>query len=304
MISLSTSWFAHTGLGGREIVERALEMGFRALEVEYRLNVEQVEEIVGEVRRGRIRVASLHNYVPYETGETRNGDRYLLSALSEDERAHAVEKTRGTLKTAAGLGATAVVLHLGKVEVETDPKAILGMIRSGDGDSLEAQALRKIMERERMERAPRYLNRVIRSVRELQTTARELGICLGLENRYYYHEIPDPEEIDALLAATDPKVAYYWHDVGHGQVMENMGMKRHEEHLERAQGRLLGIHFHDIIGLDDHIAPGTGVFDFERIRPWWKPDLLSVMELRPSVPEEDVVRGREFLEGRGFGMKE
>lgn len=302
MIALSTSWFAHSGLSGREIVERALEMGFRALEVEYRLNEKQVEEIASEVREGRIRITSVHNYVPFvpEEGQTGNGDRYLLSALDEDERCEAVVKTKRTLRTAQGLGARAVVLHLGKVKVPTSAKDILGMIRAGDGDSPAAQELRVTMKQERARFAKPHVDQVVRSAQELQGTARELGVFLGLENRYYYHEIPSPEELETLLAATDPDVVYYWHDIGHGQVMENIALRKRAEHLERARDRVLGMHFHDIVGLEDHIAPGTGAFDFEVVRPWWKPNLLTVMELRPRVSPAEVVQGRQFLEGLGL----
>ncbi len=303
MLSLSTCWRAASGLNGTELVHLYRRLGFRSMEVEYRLSLAQIREIETCVRAGLIRVSSVHNYVPRIPGEgegTDGGDRFLLSSIDEKQRTEAVEKTCRTLEWAVRLDAAAVVLHLGRVETQATQGPLLDWSRAGEADSEEAEWTRRALIRERAEAAEPFFDQVLKSVREIEDRASDLNLRIGLENRYYYRQIPSPEELAVLLARTRPDVAGYWHDVGHGQVMENLGLRRHADHLNVAGDRLLGVHFHDLVGVDDHIAPGTGEFDFEILRPWIRPDVLRVMELHPRVTESQVVRGREYLESLGF----
>jgi len=303
VISLSTCWRAKSGLTGREIVDLYGGLGFRFLEVEYRLSFEQVDDIAACVREGRVSISSVHNYVPKIPGEgdtADGGDRFLLSSLDEASRRQAVEKTRRTLEWCERLASPAVVLHLGRVEAQASQHPLLDLVRADDGDSKEADEIRRALVDERARAAGPHLDQVVKSVKEIQKVAADLGIRVGLENRYYYRQIPSPEELEVLLAETDRRVVGYWHDVGHGQVMEAMGLRGSLEHLEKAGDRLIGVHLHDIRGVDDHAAPGTGEFDFEILRPWLRPDTLRVVELHPRVTEEEVVQGREFLESQGL----
>jgi sugar phosphate isomerase/epimerase len=305
MLALSTSWRATRCATGWELIDLYHRLGFDAIEIEYRLNQIQLADVMRAVDAGGVRVVSVHNYVPFIRGEGSGpdgGDRFLLSALDEAERRVAVVKTVRTLRIAKDVGAGAVVLHLGTVPVETAPGLLIDLVRNGDGNSLEADRLRGVMVEERGRGAEAHAQQVLKSLLDLQPTAADLNLRLGLENRYYYNQIPAPDELEMFLSETDPAVVGYWHDVGHGEVNELIGLRKHTEHLGRAGDRLIGIHFHDMVGPDDHMAPGTGEFDFERIRPWWHPDLISVMELHSRVTEEEVVQGRRFLDSLGFGV--
>jgi len=303
MLSLSTCWRAKSGLSGTDIVDLFRSRGFREMEVEYRLNMAQVNEIERAVEVGKIRVTSLHNYVPRIPGEglaTDGGDRFLLSSLVESERTEAVRKTCRTLEWAERLGAGAVVLHLGRVEGRVAQRPLLDLFRAGHGASDEADNIRRDLIERRAREAGPYVAQVMESIRDIEKRAADMGLRIGLENRYYYRQIPSPDELKMFLSETNPDVVGYWHDVGHGKVMEALGLRGNLEHLEQCGDRLIGIHFHDITGVDDHSAPGTGEFDFEVLRPWLRPDVLRVMELHPRVTEEEVVRGREYLESSAF----
>ncbi len=303
MLSLSTCWRAKSGLSGTGIVDLFRSLGFREMEVEYRLDTAQVSEIERVVAAGKMRVTSLHNYVPRIPGEgleTDGGDRFLLSSLDEEHREEAVRKTYRTMEWAERLGAGAVVLHLGRVEGEVSQRPLLDLFRAGHGASDEAGDIRRNLIERRAREAGPYLAQVVKSVRDIEKRAADMGLRIGLENRYYYRQIPSPDELGVLLSETNPDVVGYWHDVGHGQVMEALELRGNLEHLEQAGERLIGIHFHDITGVDDHCAPGTGEFDFEVLRPWLRPNVLRVMELHPRVTDDEVVRGREFLESLRF----
>ena len=235
MLSLSTCWRARSGLSGTEIVDLFRNLGVREMEVEYRLDTAQVNEIERAVEAGKIRVTSLHNYVPRILGEglaTDGGDRFLLSSLVESERTEAVRKTCRTLEWAERLGAGTVVLHLGRVEGRVSQRPLLDLFRAGHGASDEADNIRTDLIKQRAREAEPYVAKVLKSVRDIEKRAADMGLRLGLENRYYYRQIPSPDELGVLLSETNPDVVGYWHDVGHGQVMEALGLRGSLEHIE------------------------------------------------------------------------
>src|SRR5206468_2744054 len=97
-----------------------------------------------------------------------------------------------------------------------------------------------------------------RSLRELVAAASPHGIVLGIENRYHYHEIPLPEEYDAVLEGIDLERAGYWHDVGHAEVLHRLGLVDRHAWLSCNADRCVGAHVHDVRGIGDHRAPGDG----------------------------------------------
>ena len=109
---------------------------------------------------------------------------------------------------------------------------------------------------------------VRRSLLELAEHAAQRGVRLGLENRLRYHDIPLPDELDELLDLGLGDVVGYWHDIGHAQVLEHLGFQTHEEWLRRfagPEGRLIGVHLHDVVGVTDHLAAGLGQVDWEMV---------------------------------------
>jgi sugar phosphate isomerase/epimerase len=88
----------------------------------------------------------------------------------------------------------------------------------------------------------------------------------------------------------------YWHDVGHAQIKENLGLIRHVALLESLTSRLLGFHVHDVqFPARDHAAPGTGMIDYAALKPFVKPEHIKVFELSPALPVEAVRSGIAHL---------
>ena len=114
-------------------------------------------------------------------------------------------------------------------------------------------------------------------MRELLEYAGRSGICLGLENRYHYFDIPSQDELALLLELAGPERIGFIYDVGHATAHGPAGFLSRREWLERFGDRIVGTHLHDVIGFTDHHAPGLGEVDFRMPR-------ALTFRRRPSAP--------------------
>jgi sugar phosphate isomerase/epimerase len=127
------------------------------------------------------------------------------------------------------------------------------------------------------------------------TAAERRQVRLGLETRYHYHELPGPDDFGPLLEEFAGSPLGYWHDTGHAHVNEHMGLVAEGQLLEALSGHLIGVHFHDAQGLDDHLPPGSGRIDFKALASSLTPEVVQVLELRPGTPLEAVRDGLAHL---------
>ncbi|OGW83428.1 MAG: hypothetical protein A2987_03150 [Omnitrophica bacterium RIFCSPLOWO2_01_FULL_45_10] len=289
MFSLSTSWNSYKYAKGSDIIKEIKSIGFDTVELNFSLTENIVKDIVSLVDSKEIKVSSLHNICPLpkevEPAHA-SPDYYSLASDDIGERGRAVDVTKNTISYAKRLGARAVVLHIGRIEI----KDRIGELASLIGEKDAFDKFREKMVKEREDRKGRSIDNVIKSLEELVPFAKDSRIALGIENRYYYREIPLPEELEILFKRFPDGSLYYWHDTGHAEVFERLGLGNHKDTLDRFSNRLLGIHLHDIIGsIHDHQAPGFGTFDFRILKPYLKADTIKVIEThRPATP--DVIR--------------
>ena len=87
----------------------------------------------------------------------------------------------------------------------------------------------------------------------------------------------------------------YWHDVGHAEVLENLGFGTHEEWLQRFAQRMVGIHLHDVVGVDDHQAAGLGNVDWELVARYLPAGALLTCEFQNYNSPEQVKTGLDLL---------
>jgi len=113
----------------------------------------------------------------------------------------------------------------------------------------------------RAERSPAHLSKLMKSLDELLALASDRHVTLGIENRFYFHEMPNIEEVSLLLKKYPDAPLGYWHEPGHAEMFVRQGwVKHHADFLTPFEGRIAGLHLHDLRGLHDHFAPGSGDF--------------------------------------------
>lgn len=270
-------------------------IGFDSVELNFSLSKSMVDEVLGLVDRSEIRVSSLHNICPLPEEIERqkaSPDSYSLASCDETERRRAVEVTKNTILYASKLKASTVVLHAGRIDMKDRTRELAGLVQNKE----RFEELRRRTIAERADNRGKHFDNIVKSLGELIAYAKPLGIALGVENRYYYREIPVIEEMAELFRIFPEGDLFYWHDVGHAEVFERLGLVRHRDLLERFSGRLKGIHLHDIIGpIDDHKAPGFGTFDFTMIAPYVRKDTLKVIEAHQPATADQIKRSVEHL---------
>jgi sugar phosphate isomerase/epimerase len=298
MIGISTCHWSNSLLSGGKIVDDILNLGFQGVELEYRITKTLYQEMKPKLRR-EIQVLSIHNIFPKPDEpliEKGSGDLFLLSSLENDERSRAIEYTTRTIEHANDLGATAVVLHLGRVDMSNPIKRIKELYRKGKIDHSEGIALIEELTQIRNSKRRKNLDAVFTSLEKLNLVAERNGVFLGIENRYYFHEIPNFEEVGIILRKFEGGKVRYWHDVGHASAQENMGICNQMDLLDAYSDYMVGIHLHDIKGLDDHLAPGQGEMDFKKLRPFIKPATIRIIEVHSGVERGAVKEGLKIVE--------
>jgi len=297
--ALSTAWNAFRWDNGKDLIFEIKDLGFEEVELSFNLTFTMVEGIRNLVKEKQITVRSLHNYCPIPVGLPREialPDYYAMSSTDEGERELAVMHTKKTIETAADLGAKAVVLHCGRVEIPDKTRELIKIYANGVKDLQRFLTLRNQAIEERKNSAAAFLNNTIKSLEELVPYAKKYSVLLGIENRFYYREIPSLEEIGIILDKFKGSGVFYWHDTGHAQVMENLGLALHKEYLDRYGNSLLGLHLHDVSGCQDHLAPGEGAFDFNLLKGYLRPDTIRVLEPHYPANREAVKKSRRLLE--------
>lgn len=298
MISLSTSWKSSGCRDGNALVQAVADAGFGGIELEYRIEAPVFHQMVPALKRFGLKVVSIHNYfpipsiIPHSRG---GGDLFLLSHPDKEERLEAIKWSTKTIEHANDLKAFAVVLHCGRVEMAHEMEKLRHYFDTGRIDSEEARAFidRKLQERDRIK--PKHMDSLLFSIDRLIRIAEKQNIILGIENRYHYHELPGPDDFEILFSEFRGGPLGYWHDTGHAHANERLGIIPGGEMLKRYTDHLVGIHLHDAVGLDDHLAPGKGEIDFEAFRPFLEKDMPAVVELKPGTPDSEVSEGLRFV---------
>jgi sugar phosphate isomerase/epimerase len=297
-VSLSTMWAIKNFDRLEDFLIAAGRYGYGQVELNHQISPQMLEGIP----LARYPLASIHEPCPAEPSldELKQRD-WLISSPDEEKRIAGVTCVKRSLDLAHQLGIGVVVVHAGQLTTDlTSEKQLRALYAAGQKDTPAYDALKQHMIAERERVIAPYFNSVKRSLRELLDHAAPLGVRLGLENRYHWTDIPTQDEMEELLALGEPDRLGFIFDSGHAAALDRLGFYPFEGWLKRFSQRMFGCHLHDVVGLEDHYAPGLGDVDFDLIARHLPPQAFRTVELKTSNTAQQVIAGAHFLAQKGI----
>ena len=281
------------------------DLGFTRVELSHGIRILLVPGILKALGEGVIGVSSVHNFCPLPAGVIQAAPN-LFEPSSADgrEQSQWLRHTKRSIDFAAQLHAPVLVCHLGSVVFFwfNPARRIRRYLRDhATGNLAEDKHYQEILARSLArlrDRMGPYWERTRTNLNKVLDHAAEKGVRLGLENREKFEELPLDADFPDFLAGLKPGApAGYWHDTGHAQIKQNMGLIDHRQQLEKNAARLVGFHLHDVSAEgQDHQPVGTGRVDFEMVSKFWRPGHTLVLELGPRATPDEVRESRVRLE--------
>jgi sugar phosphate isomerase/epimerase len=293
MYSLSTCWNSHRHTDGRAMLREIRDLGFEYAELSHGVRISLLPGVFQAVEAGEIKISSLHNFCPLPMGVNHAAPNiFKFTADNPRERENALKHTLKTIETAARLKASLVVLHMGAVEMKDYTDKLVEMVGEKKKDTAKFEKLLEEAVLKREEKKEQAMANAYEVLHKLVAAAEPHGIKLGIENREALEEIPFESDYQFFFMEFKSPSVVYWHDTGHAQIKENLGLLHHLFHLESLKDHLYGFHVHDVeFPGRDHRAPGTGMIDFASLKQVVKPEHLKVFEFSPSLTPEQAKSG-------------
>jgi len=227
------------------MLREMVDLGFDHVELSHGVRITLVPGILKAVEEGVVKVSSTHNFCPLPTGVVQAAPN-LFEPSSREYREHDqwLRHTKRSLDFAAQVKARALVCHLGSVgffwfnparNLRTYLRDHPDAGRTPDDKAYHALLAKSLVKlRKRM--GP-YWEQTKKSVNEILDYATQKGVKLGFENREKFEELPlDAEYADFLAGLPAGAPAGYWHDTGHADIKQSMGLLDHKEHLACRSG--------------------------------------------------------------------
>lgn len=287
-------------------------LGFEHAELSHGIRITLVPGILRAVEEGVIKIASTHNFCPLPTGIVQAAPNlFEPSAQEHREQDQWLRHTKRSIDFAAQVKARAVVCHLGSVSFFwfNPARDIRNYLRDhpdagrAPGDNGYRTLVQRSLSKLRKRMKP-FWEQTKASVNDVLEYAKQKGVTLGFENREKFDELPldsDYPEFMGSFAAEAP--VGYWHDTGHADIKEGMGLLTHREHLQKLEPRILGFHLHDVDAHGhDHQPIGGGHIDFQMVSSFWRPQHLLTLELSPRVTVDEVRSSKQRVDALLNGM--
>jgi sugar phosphate isomerase/epimerase len=211
-----------------------------------------------------------------------------------DKRRRAVELLKRSVDYAVRFGAKGVVVHPGEVPFDHNIDAVLKKLWVEKGkDSMEYKLMWNDMMERRDELAPIHAARIRECLEEVCDYIEQgsLGIRIGIETRSRCYQIPTLREADQIITELGGAPVGLWFDIGHGMMMERMGLYDNEREIQLLKDKVLGVHIHETVGLVDHWCPYIQSGDlsgFDAFLPIIEAAPLKVYELRAPCKTEEI----------------
>lgn len=297
-IALTTRWNAGRHQDGEAMITEILEMGFTQVELGYDLRMDLVPGVLAMVEQKAVTVGTVHNFCPVPLGAPK-GHPELFTFASKDARVRqqAIRHTQRTIEFAQEVGADTVVSHSGNVDMPRFTYDLIELLEKDQAFTPRYEKLKMKLQMKREKKSPKQLNFLRQSLDLVLPALEGTGVVLALENLPTWEAFPTEHEITELLQTYAPQGLRYWHDIGHGQIRENIGMIYLPRWLERLAPYMAGMHVHDVapVARDHVMPPRGGMVNFEQMAPIAKAVPHRVIEPSPSTPRDDIVQALEYL---------
>jgi sugar phosphate isomerase/epimerase len=298
--ALSTNWCNRIYTSGEEIADKAVELGFSALELGFNTTVDQ---LAGFARRlDQIPVESVHAFCPVPlSAPDGSPELYSLASSDENERAMARIHLLKTIDTASDLGAKSIVLHAGRIPLATffskkrDSHLLRETLIAAKGDTLNPK-YRKVLNSAlsaRNKRAAKITDVFLSELDSIIPVLEKRSLALALENLPFLEGYPNEVETLDIVTRLSGSHVFAWYDTGHHRVREMHGWI--DDAAKEALGKLeensliRGIHINDVKDYyDDHYAPGGGNVDFAALSSMASKVEHVVFEPKSHVSPEDL----------------
>jgi HAD superfamily hydrolase (TIGR01549 family) len=295
--SVSSMWAIKRFGSFRDFLETSRRLGFREVELNHQVD----SQLLDGVGLDEYSFSSIHEPCPADISapELKKRD-WLISSTVEECRVQGVESIQRSIDLACKLKARVIVIHAGVVHPDRElENRLRSLYEAGQNENKEYQEIKQALIRNRLVFAPDHLEAARKSLSDLLDYAAGSGICLGVENRFHYYEIPSPDELEEFLMQTDPQRLGFIYDVGHSQALSSLGFYTHDEWLKRFSRRMIAVHLHDMKDLNDHRLPGQGEVDFDLLAKYLPKDTLRTLEFQGHYTQEQVHSCLEFLRQHG-----
>lgn len=295
--ALSTHWNAARHIDGEAMLAEIAELGFDRVELGYDTRIDLVPGIQKVLASGAMTVGSLHNYCPVPVGAPRgHPELYTLASPDRRERELAVEHTSRTLRFAAEVGARYVVMHAGNVEMDPISRQLFDLCALGRQYTDQYESLRLKVQLQREKRVRPQLEYLAQGLEKLFPVIAETRVMLAIENLPTWESIPTETELELILREYAGDGIRYWHDMGHGQIRQNLGFVNAERWLDRLVPHLAGMHVHDVEPpASDHAMPPRGQIDFTRFKKYAGLDIIRVIEPSQKTPAAEIAEALRFV---------
>ncbi len=291
--SLSSMWAMKNFANCADFFPDACRKGFARVELNHQVS----PAMLAGIDLKRLNIRSIHEPCPaaISASELKKRD-LLISSPDEERRREGVGSIKQSLDLAREIGCEVVVIHCGQIQGDPSLEARLkDLYTHGQAGSSEYLELKERLGRYRASLAGPTLQAVKNSLAELLDYADHGPIRLGIENRFHFLDIPSIEEMGEILDLAAPDRIGWVYDIGHAQFQDRLGFCPNRTWLDRFGTRIIGIHIHDIRGIQDHLAPGLGDVDFQKISPFLPAEAFRTLEVVSSNTPEQIQQGMKTL---------
>ena len=296
IFSLTTRWNARRHETGESMIEEILAMGFDHVELGFDLTPNLVPGTCAMIKSGRIKADSVHAFCPLPPVPYPSPEPFTLASSDPVVRANAVHYLENTIRFSAEINAKVIVAHAGNVEMKLITPKLIELITSGKQYDEEYEKLRMKLVLGREKAVPDQLMHLYTGIEKLLPLLESTSRILALEILPTWEAIPSEVEMEKLFAHFNSPWLRYWHDLGHGQIRENLGLSSHARWVKRLRPWIAGIHVHDVIPpAYDHVMPPSGTINYPLFREIAQDDIIRVLEPGSSVKAEEISAGLKLI---------